>query len=313
VKIGDLTSDQLHQQFDGTGLRIRIGPFIFNLRTQIRDFIVEFSFLYADFPICDASEISDFRVRVAPARRWRPWHEARAEFWADGASPFETFPRRLATPFVEWGFNWCTYNYAHQFLMFHSAVVEKAGRAAILVGPPGSGKSTLCAALLARGWRLLSDEFALIDPVHGWLLPIPRPVALKGVSIGLAERFLPHLQMGRVFADTRKGMLAHLRPPTEAVERQGEPARPGWVVFPTHTEDAATKLVPLRKAVGFLRLEENCFNYKTLGRAAFDALSQLIDTAACYELPFAQAVAAAELVDGLAEIRLVAGLPLDAA
>jgi HprK-related kinase A len=313
VKIGDLTSDQLHQQFDGAGLRIRIGPFIFNLRTQIRDFIAEFSFLYADFPICDASEISDFRVRVAPARRWRPWHEARAEFWADGASPFETFPRRLATPFVEWGFNWCTYHYAHQFLMFHSAVVEKAGRAAILVGPPGSGKSTLCAALLARGWRLLSDEFALIDPVHGWLLPIPRPVALKGVSIGLAERFLPHLQMGRVFADTRKGMLAHLRPPTEAVERQGEPARPGWVVFPMHTEDAATKLVPLRKAVGFLRLEENCFNYKTLGRAAFDTLSQLIDTAACYELPFTQAVAAAELVEELAEIRLVAGLPLDAA
>jgi HprK-related kinase A len=191
--------------------------------------------------------------------------------------------------------------------------VEKAGRAAILAGPPGSGKSTLCAALLARGWRLLSDEFALVDPVHGWVLPIPRPLALKGVSIGLAERFLPHLQMGRVFADTRKGMLAHLRPPTEAVERQSEPARPGWVVFPTHTEDAATKLVPLRKPVGFLRLEENCFNYRTLGRAAFDALSQLIDTAACYELPFAQAVAAAELVDGLAEIPLVAGLPLDAA
>jgi hypothetical protein len=31
----------------------------------------------------------------------------------------------------------------------------------------------------------------------------------------------------------------------------------------------------------------------------------------CYELPFAQAVAAAELVDGLAEFRPLAGLPLD--
>jgi len=129
----------------------------------------------------------------------------------------------------------------------------------------------------------------------------------------LVERFLPDPRIGRVFADTRKGTLTHLRPPTEAVERQCEPALPGWVVFPTHAADAATKLVPLRKAVGFLRLEENCFNYKTLGRAAFDALSQLIDTAACYELPFAQAVAAAELVDGLAEFRSVAGLPLDAA
>jgi hypothetical protein len=313
VKIGDFSSDRLRQRFDGAGLRIRIGPFIFNLRTQISDFIAEFSFLYADFPISEESEISDFRVRVAPAGRGRPWREARAAFWADGASPFETFPRRLATPFVEWGFNWCIYSYAHQFLMFHSAVVEKAGRAAILAGPPGSGKSTLCAALLARGWRLLSDEFALIDPVRGWLLPIPRPVALKGVSIGLVERLLPHLQMGCVFADTRKGVLTHLRPPTEAVERQGEQALPGWVVFPRHAEDAATKLVPLRKAAGFLRLEENCFNYKTLGRTAFDALSQIIDTAACYELPFTHAAAAAELVDGLAELRPVVALPVDVA
>jgi len=313
MKIGDLTPDQLHQRFGGNGLRIRIGPFVFHLRSPIRRFISDFSFAYADFPICDESEVSDFRVRVAPAARWRPWPEAQAEFWADGASPFKTFPRRLAMPLTEWGFNGCICRHAHQFLMFHAAVVEKTGRAAILAGPPGSGKSTLCAALLAHGWRLLSDEFALLDPVRNWLLPIPRPVALKGASIGLVERLLPHLRIGRVFAPTRKGTLAHLRPPTEAVERQAEPALPGWIVFPRHAEHAETKLAPLRKGSGFLRLQENCFNYTTLGRTAFDSLGQVIETAECYELPFAQAVAAAELVEGLSQLQSVAGLPLDAA
>jgi len=284
------------------------------LRTPISDFVTDFSFVYADFPICDESEVSDFRVRLAPARRLLPWREAQAAFWADGASPFTTFPRRLAMPFAEWGLNWCIFHYAHQFLMFHSAVIEKTGRAAILAGPPGSGKSTLCAALLARGWRLLSDEFALLDPARNWLLPIPRPVALKGVSIGLAERLLPHLRIGRVFPDTHKGALTHLRPPTEAVERQAEPALPGWVVFPTHDDNNIdTGLVPLRKAAAFLRLEENCFNYTALGRTAFDALGQLIETSECYDLPFAQAAAAAALVDGLAVLQPVAGLPLDAA
>jgi HprK-related kinase A len=311
MKIRDLTPDQLYERF-GDGLRIGIGPFIFHLRSPIRSFITDFSFAYADFPVCDDHEVSDFRVRVAPAARWRSW-PAQAEFWADGASQFKTFPQRLAMPLTEWGLNGCIYNYAHQFLMVHSAVVEKTGRAAILAGPPGSGKSTLCAALMARGWRLLSDEFALLDPSRVWLLPIPRPVALKNASIGLVQRLLPDLKIGRTFAPTRKGALAHLRPATDAIERQAEPALPGWVVFPTHAENADTRLVPLGKTTGFVRLQENCFNYTALGRAAFDALGQLIEAAKCYELPFAQAMTAAGLVDSLAESQPLASLPIDAA
>jgi HprK-related kinase A len=313
VKISDLTPDELQERFARSDLRARIGPFVFRLHTPIRSFATDFTAVYGDFPLCAENEISDFRIRVMPAvRRW-PWQEAQALFGADAVSPFLTFPRRLALPFAEWGLNWCICNHAHQFLIFHSAVVEKAGRAAILAGPPGSGKSTLCAALLGRGWRLLSDELALLDPARGCLLPIPRPVALKGASIELIERLSPQLQICRVFAPTPKGTLAHLLPPIEAVERQAEPALPGWVLFPTHAENADTRLVPLGKAAGFVRLERNCFNYEVLGRPAFDALSDMIEASECYELPFAHAMSAAELIDGLAELQPVAGVPLDAA
>lgn len=286
---------------------------MFRLHTPIGSFVEDFCFAYADFPACDESEVSDFRIRVTPAPRRRPWREAQARFLADGRSPFETFSRRIALPWAEWGFNWCIYSYAHQFLIFHSAVVEKAGRAAILAGPSGSGKSTLCAAMLTRGWRLLSDEFALLDPARGWLLPIPRPVALKNGSIELIAKLLPDPRIGRVFAPTRKGRLAQLRPPADAVERQAEPAEPAWVVFPTHADDARTELVPLRKAAGFLRLERNCFNYAALGRTAFEALGKVIATSPCYELPFAEVEAAAALVDRLAELQPAAAAPLDAA
>jgi HprK-related kinase A len=312
VKIGDLTPGQLHQRFAGPGLRTKIGPFVIRLHTPIREFIGAFNAVYADFPVCAENEISDFHIRVTPAfRRW-PWRERQAVFAADGASPFLTFPRRLAMPFAEWGLNWCICNHAHQFLIFHSAVVEKAGRAAILAGPPGSGKSTLCATLLGRGWRLLSDELALLDPARGWILPIPRPVALKGTSIELIERLLPQLRIGQVFSPTHKGTLAHLRPPTEAVQRQAEPALPGWVVFPTHAEEADTRLAPLGKGATFVRLEKNCFNYDALGRAAFDALSEMIEASGCFELPFAHASAAAELLDGLVELQPVAEVPIHA-
>ena len=73
--------------------------------------------------------------------------------------------------------------------------------AVIVPGQSGQGKSTLCAALVARGWRHISDEFALMDPaslaitaalnyrqisgvgqrmrarvVGARLLPVPQPV-----------------------------------------------------------------------------------------------------------------------------------------
>src|SRR3546814_969352 len=54
-----------------------------------------------------------------------------------------------------------------QFLIIHAAALEKSGRAAILPGAPGSGKSTLTAYLVHNGWRLLSDELALISLQHG--------------------------------------------------------------------------------------------------------------------------------------------------
>ena len=66
-----------------------------------------------------------------------------------------------------------------RYLIIHAAVVERNGFALLLPAPPGSGKSTLCAGLIHHGWRLLSDELALIDPETATLQAIPRPVSLK--------------------------------------------------------------------------------------------------------------------------------------
>lgn len=45
---------------------------------------------------------------------------------------------------------------------FHAAAIEVGGRAVVIVGAPGSGKTMLALALVARGARLYSDEFVFI-------------------------------------------------------------------------------------------------------------------------------------------------------
>jgi hypothetical protein len=47
-------------------------------------------------------------------------------------------------------------------LPLHASAVEIAGKALLLCGPSGAGKSTLCAALVADGAQLLSDDLTVI-------------------------------------------------------------------------------------------------------------------------------------------------------
>jgi hypothetical protein len=66
-------------------------------------------------------------------------------------------------------------------LALHAAALRWKGRSIILPGISGTGKSTLAAALLARGGELFSDEVALVLG-DGTLAPIPLPPGLKSGS-----------------------------------------------------------------------------------------------------------------------------------
>jgi hypothetical protein len=76
-------------------------------------------------------------------------------------------------------------------LFFHAASVAINGRGILLVGPKGSGKSTLSLALAARGHAFLGDETAAYRRADGKLLPMLRPVGIKPGprSQRLDERF----------------------------------------------------------------------------------------------------------------------------
>lgn len=64
-------------------------------------------------------------------------------------------------------------------IFFHAASLAIEGRAVLLVGPKGTGKSTLALALAARGHGLLGDEHACYRPSGREILPFRRPVGIK--------------------------------------------------------------------------------------------------------------------------------------
>ncbi|WP_317202232.1 HprK-related kinase A [Janthinobacterium sp.] len=282
LTLASLAPAELAARLAAGALLLRTGAFQVRLHSAIPAVAEGIGLLYGDYPLLPADGFADFHLRLERPRGLRRWFKPQVRLLFDGQSLFQALPLQQAFPMFEWGLNWCIANRAHRYLIIHAAVVERNGRAAILPAPPGSGKSTLCAALVHHGWRLLSDELTLLRLEDGHALPLPRPISLKNGSIPLLRAYLPGATLSAPVADTLKGTLAHLRAPSASVARGGESARPAWIVFPQYVAGAAPTLEALTPARAHMRMAENAFNYSLLGRAGFDALAAVIDMSRHY-------------------------------
>jgi HprK-related kinase A len=306
MRVADLAHGELESRLRGDGLALQTGPFSVCIRSRTASVAAGIAQLYPDFPLHQGS-FADFHVELRRPLGMRRWLKPQVDFLFDGDRPFKPLPLDQAYPMIEWGLNWCVSAHALHYLVIHAAVVEKNGLAAILPAPPGSGKSTLCAALVLSGWRLLSDELTLIDRASGLIHSLPRPVSLKNQSIGIIRAFAPGAFINRESHDTAKGTVAHLRPPPDSVLRQHEPARPGWVIFPKWRATAATELVARSQAQTFIYLAENAFDYSHLGEHGFVLGTQTVKQCDCYDFTYSALAEAVQVFEGLAEQRLASG------
>lgn len=288
------------------GLCLQTGPFVARLHSPVPEVARAVSQLYAGYPVAGADAFFDFDVAVRRPAGWRQRWKPQVTFELDGRTPFNPLPGDQGFPLLEWGLNWCVYGMCHQYLILHAAVLERGGRALILPAPSGSGKSTLCAGLVFRGWRLLSDELALICPHQGNLVPNPRPVSLKNQSIQVMQKFAPEMQLGSQVEETSKGVVAHFAAPPSAVQQALHRARPGWVVMPRYVSGHPTRLRPLERAHGLMKLVENAFNYPVFGAQGFEMLASLVDQSPCYSFEYSNLDEAAELFNRLADGQTVA-------
>lgn len=302
MKAGQLSRDTFRTLLTGSGLRVKTGPFNLSIRTRLPLLIDQLYRMYAHYSLMEETEIAEFHVRIISRRPIRRPLARLIQFEVDGRSPFPLVPAEQALATLEWGINLAIAMRISHLLLFHSAAVERNGHVLLLPAWPGSGKTTLCTALIHRGYRLFSDEFGLMDPQSGEFFPLPRLMPLKNQSIGVIRDYLPEAVLGPEISGTLKGTVAHVRPPQESIERADETAKPRWIVFPKWSAGAALRLESLPQSEAFLLLATNAFNYEVLGETAFDAVTHLVRGCECRKLvysDFDSALAALdELTDG---------------
>lgn len=306
MNLSSLSLPQIEARLQESGIYLRTGAFVTCVQTSIASVAEGMARLYADYPLAEQSDFADFHVSLDQPSNLRRWFKPQVLFRFDGTSPFKPLPLEQAFPMFEWGLNWCVSSYAHRYLIIHAAVVERGGFAAVLPAPPGSGKSTLCAALINRGWRLLSDELTLIRIDDGKIVPLPRPVSLKNASIDIIGRYVPQGTFSRRIMDTMKGTIAHLKPPLDSVTRAAEVAHAAWIIFPKYQPDSAARLEAIPQSRAFMRVAENAFNYSSLGSRGFETLAGLIDTCLCYDFTYSALDDAIETFSNLKPVASIA-------
>lgn len=286
MNLSSLSTRQLKKKLKN-GLGFQIGSFNVCLTSSLSSVCTHLSQLYSKYEILDEGTFFDFYIKLDSPSLVRHYFRPQVIFSFDGHLPFKPLPMSQAGAMFEWGLNWCIANHSNQFLILHAAVVELNGHAIVFPGAPGSGKSTLCAALVCNGWRLLSDEMALVSIETGQIYPVPRPVSLKNQSIDVIRNYSAEAFFGKVVHDTAKGSVAHMRSPEISVVSANRAVMPEKLIFPKYNaQDIATELIPVSKGNSVLRAAEQCFNYSVLGVQGFENLCSLIDKCDCYEFNY---------------------------
>lgn len=300
VRLSELNRCALIEALQGPGLGLRTGGYAVRIKTSIDEVASPLALLYGPYPLVPPGGTADFSCELRPPRGLRRWYRPQVLFCADGRSVFKPLPYKHAFPMLEWGMNWCVARQVFDQLVFHAAAVERGGRALLLAAPPESGKSTLCAALVAHGWRLLTDESTLWNLRRDELSGPARPISLKNASIDVIAECYPDAVLSERNCDTLKGTVAHLQPPLSSIERAGEPAQPRWLIFPRFRPGAKTLLAPRSPGEAFMELAANGFNYGALGRRAFRRTADLIAQVESYDFVYSRLDEAMELFDELA-------------
>ena len=280
-------------------LTLQIGPATFRIGSAWRQPVEELTRLYAGYP--DRHDaIADFTVRLQPAgplRRWvRPSIFITGDHGLADAAPMSLAHGLLA---AEMGMNLQMALGWRRHLLLHASSVEKDGRALVMTGESGAGKSTLAALLGERGWRLMGDEFALLDLDSGAILPFPRLVSLKNQAIGVVKDVVGAQRMGPMLQATAKGDIRHLVPRPDAVARMAQGAMPAMLLFPRFGHDAAIR--PVGQGEAFMRLTQASTNYVALGEPGFAALTRFVTDVPACAMDFPSGEVAFDMIDRLWE------------
>ncbi len=189
------------------------------------------------------------------------------------------------------------------YLILHSAAAVKNGRAILLPGPKGSGKTTLTMGLINYGYRHLSDEVGSIHHKSIEAVPYQRPLCMLDWSRPFRG------EVGKAFKSYRYrddddttpagSKWQYIVPQDGAAISRDSRWKVDWIVFPRYTPNGKNELKPVSTGRAALALMQRCCNEKLFPDGGLSICAELARRARCYTLEMVDLDRACELIEDL--------------
>ncbi|ACZ43700.1 HPr kinase [Thermobaculum terrenum ATCC BAA-798] len=184
-------------------------------------------------------------------------------------------------------------------LLLHAGALARGDMGLLLPAPSGGGKSTLTVALLEEGFRLCSDELAVVDPCTLELAAFPRNPCIKTGSWDLLRSRVPWAEGAAVTTQLWGRTLRYLDVPEPLWA--STPVVVRHVVVPRYVPMASPSLESASKSEVLSLLLSQSFSARALGAIGVAAAARLLEGTECYTLRYS------DLRDAVALIRIIGG------
>lgn len=188
------------------------------------------------------------------------------------------------------------------FLQFHAGAVARGRTGIVFPGGSGRGKTTLTLALIGAGYRFLSDEICLVDPLSLSARSFPRSIFLREDGVGLFGDLNVGRYLGDIFVMREKKCLFEIE--KKSIQPGGVDVRVCFIIFPNYTPGARAALQEVSPVEALARLisSGSVLNMSHLGAdqgGAIDSISALVASIPCFELTTPNINDAVRLIDDL--------------
>jgi hypothetical protein len=169
----------------------------------------------------------------------------------------------------------------------HATALEKNGRAVLIPGSSGRGKTTCCISLMRAGYRCLSDDHPLVRENGTGLevLAFPEKIDVTETSI----QFFPELREAQALL--RRGVWKRSFFPDEFYpDAIAEAGKPAVLLFPLIIDapESWLEALPKNRALEEIMRQGLLVMDREVAHRQFQTFVRLVETTPCYRLYFGE-------------------------